>query len=148
MQSGDIDDNDKNRTLKELDREMFLDNIKDGVGDSDFIKYSNSIIEGYVYKKGDFDDDDSNVYPGQKKFFDRPSKGKKIWDYNCDGKIEHQFTQRGRCKGGTANPQGWQNNIPDCGNSAKWLIDCDRKISFPATFRNVEETIIKRQACR
>jgi hypothetical protein len=40
---------------------------------------------GYVADNTDCDDGDANVHPGQTAFFGDPSKGKGIFDYNCDG---------------------------------------------------------------
>lgn len=147
--SEDIDDDNKNRNIEALEKTWYLDADKDGFGDESKPIKSIPQPENNVLKIGDFDDGDSNVFPGQTKFFNTPSKSKKIWDYNCDGKIEHQYTQAGRCDDGRANPQGWLGPPPNCGQVKTWLKDCDRKLrGFPPKLEIRHETEPRKQACR
>ena len=94
----------------------------------------------------DCNDGDGRVYPGQIEWFDVPNTAGN-YDYDCDGEDTQELTTRGSCvsdRCGDANP-GWKDEVPACGDSAKWLIDCDLKLLAGGC---IMEAADRRQKCR
>lgn len=143
----DIDDNDKNRNIQALERDWYEDEDADGFGNLESIRRGIKKPDGYAIQAGDLDDGDENVFPGQALFFATPSRTKGVWDYNCDGISEYQYNQLGLCGEGIASPQGWDPNVPQCGQSMTWLSDCDRKVRG-FSLKTIKEYTSKIQSCR
>lgn len=81
----------------------------------------------------DCDDDDTDVFPGQRAFFttsrcDRPGAAPGIlcWDYDCDGQETLQWPRAAACTRGLGcSDEGWGLldglNVPRCGESGDWV---------------------------
>lgn len=98
----------------------------DGYGQDSVMAESCLQPSGYVDKKGDCDDTDTNVKPGQTAWFTQKSKGG-IWDYNCDGIDNKRWVQKDACTHtqsacGPSN-EGWEAVVPSCGQTGDWS-DC------------------------
>ncbi|MEC7984010.1 MAG: putative metal-binding motif-containing protein [Myxococcota bacterium] len=67
-------------------------------------------------------DQNSSANPDQTDFFE-VDRGDSSFDYNCDGQEEGLINQ---IYGGTITncSEGWQNSIPDCGNTGLWQASC------------------------
>jgi hypothetical protein len=120
----------------------YRDQDGDGVGGNDVRKDFVAPV-GYVEVTGDCLDRDSDVFPGQKAWFDTPNRAGH-YDYNCDDQETPESTEIGSCRdNGTAN-QGWLGHVPSCGATQRWLVDCDR-IVFTGT---IQESDTRRQKCK
>ena len=114
----------------------------DGYGDAGFTKRSLAKIEGYVLNGADCFDENKDAYPGQPKHFIK-HRGDGSFDYDCNGVSEKETTTQGKCNGGYADPQGWEDKPPECGKIGRWLNDCDRK-----PFGTEKEFQDRKMACR
>lgn len=145
-----IEERIKYRQSSGDDKCMYIDNDKDGYGDSNSeckgIPANNlAQFPNYVENNRDCYDGNANVHPGQTQFFTDPrgDGGTLQYDYNCDGTVELQHPNNGRCQGGTA-VNGWDGRIPQPGETGQWLADCDRK---PGS-GEVMERVAKKQGGR
>jgi hypothetical protein len=74
----------------------------------------------------DCDDHDSDVKPGQTKYFEDPMPGSTSFDYNCDGKIETDPSEpllscASLAGIGCPTDQGFIDpELPSCGNTGNW----------------------------
>lgn len=129
----------------------FQDSDGDGFGSITSFVHAVSQPKGYVKNASDCCDEDANVFPGQTAFFSQPNECGNF-DYDCSGATEYKFPQiQGDCDWGEifesgsakADPQGWVSTIPQCGESADWLLDCDRPLG-----RRTRETETRTQRCK
>ena len=123
--------NDISTIVAELNKEptevFYRDQDGDGIGGSD-IRYDFVRPTGYAAESGDCLDQDGNVFPGQENWFDVPNRAGD-YDYNCDGEETPKELAVGACTSircASAN-QGWDASIPACGESERWLVDCELK---------------------
>ena len=71
------------------------------------------------------------------------------YDWNCNGTNDLETNYTGECSGVTfsgcnADPEGWVDEIPSCGDSAEWIFDC----SYDPPFSCDPDTGYQTQACR
>lgn len=88
---------------------------------------------GYVERAGDCYDNNTRARPGQNEWF-VADRGDGSFDYNCNGRQERRWTQRGRCSedNRSATPEGWwEMDPPAPGQEGEWLNDCDA--TWPST---------------
>lgn len=143
----DPDDNDRYNVMGA--KLWFRDFDSDGFGDPNETKYGISQPTGYVENSKDCFDRNGDARPGQLSWF-KTHRGDGSWDYDCNNTGEKRTIQIGHCNAGCheAVPQGWWgSNIPECGQEASWLKDCDFRVSV----RNPgceKETVSKIQECR
>ena len=116
-----------NELRKEPTQEFFRDLDGDGVGGSD-VRFDFVKAAGYSEVSGDCLDLDDTVFPGQTNWFDAPDMDGRF-DFNCDGKETLEITILGECSSircESAN-QGWDGRVPLCGESERWIVDCELK---------------------
>ncbi len=132
-------------------RTFYLDQDRDGYGDDTKQVRACHPPEGYVEKRGDCDDMDRRVFPGQKSFFSIPTKGGSF-DFDCDGKASVRLINRAFCKEkedhtGCTLSSGWDikhgTKIPRCGQPQKWAWnECRAEIISDST---VSATALKEE---
>ena len=125
---------------------FYRDRDGDGYGtDDDEAHLASAPPPGFVNYAGDCADNDSDVFPGQGRWFTRVSS-QCDYDFDCDGVETMQFITGGSCRGscGAAN-EGWLGRVPACGQDGRWLNDCDFK---PFRGGCIQETQNRHQACR
>ena len=82
-------------------------------------------------KDGDCYDDNDLVWPGQSGWFTK-DRGDGSFDYDCSNSTEMKYTKTGGgCGGwpGCSTKKGWDNLLPNCGQQASWVNDCDTKLT-------------------
>lgn len=104
------------------------DSDGDGYGDSRSSVRRPWQPDGYVRDSSDCYDQHAAAHPGATGFH-HEDRGDGSFDYDCNGASEREHTSSGECSNGTAKP-GWTGTTPECGNSASWLYDCDRKVEL------------------
>jgi hypothetical protein len=106
-------------------------------GDADGDKYTSCA--------GDCDDLDASAHPGQTSYFTVASKGKKTWDYSCDGTDEKEVPDLENCvrSGSVCTGHGWQGSIAACGASGTYVL-CKTSGSSGCS----HETSQRTQGCR
>jgi hypothetical protein len=99
--------------------------------------------DGFSPADGDCDDTDEDVFPGQTLFFDSPSNSGSF-DYNCDNFAEPQSIDEFDCPEVDCLlvQEGWMDGVPDCGNDARWGVDCVMDSGCTTSFD------YRRMACR
>ncbi len=78
---------------------------------------------------GDCYDLNPDAKPGQAAWF-TVNRGDGSFDYDCDNTSLMKWTKGGGDCGswpGCSNKEGWDNNIPNCGQIASYVYDCDTK---------------------
>jgi hypothetical protein len=91
--------------------------------------------DSYTTCNGDCNDNDPLVNPDQNQFQTTASNGS--FDYNCDGTVEKQYPDLADCQvsGGTCVGDGWDSQVPDCGDSGsfascyKKAASCDKNLT-------------------
>ena len=121
----------------------YQDNDQDEFGNPEVSKISLWRPPGFVRNGNDCYDSNSEARPNAERYF-ATHRGDGSFDYDCSGTSTQEQTVVGSCSNGTAN-EGWDGEVPPCGKTGKWLVDCDRK---PLQFRTVRETKNKVQNCR
>lgn len=111
-------------------------------------------FDGFT-RADDCDDNDSNVKPSQTAFFRDRSRGG-TFDYNCDGTIEFQRSQKSSCVtstcGGPFNSHtcsrisesGWK-SVPGCGVFGTWQTESGLFSSGSCSSRGGQSQV---QSCR
>jgi hypothetical protein len=115
---------------------------------------------------GDCNDDDADVYPGQRAWFDQPhvlADGSTSYDYDCDGGETQRWVDAYTCMpedSGMApgiplyycptHDNGWARQRPArCGQTADWRTGCQ---TFPVTSTDgiclPQNTVSRTQMCR
>lgn len=121
----------------------YEDTDGDGYGNSELSIAGMWQPSGYVANHQDCYDKNADARPGTESFFEK-DRGDRSFDYDCNGTADAKHTGSGSCSNGTAN-QGWEGSIPKCGESGRWLVDCDRKLLELRTVREWQPRI---QECR
>ena len=123
----------------------YADKDGDGFGNPDVSKKWISQPVGFVRNANDCYDNNEKAKPGAERYFGR-HRGDGSFDYNCDGTSTKAQSATGSCSGGTAN-QGWNGGVPACGQTGRWLDDCDRRLRS-LRLVTVRETSPRLQKCR
>lgn len=113
-------------------RAFYPDRDRDGFGSASAVMAVSAPV-GHVDNNGDCYDGNANAFPGQTKWFAQ-DRGDGSFDYNCNGRVERRWTQRGRCSEDdkSAAPEGWwEMDPPAPGQEGEWLNDCDA--TWPST---------------
>ena len=123
----------------------YRDQDGDGYGSVD-VRYDFVKPPGYSRVSGDCLDTDSNVFPRQTDWFDRPNAAGGF-DYNCDGEDTPEKTEVGDCKNIRCGDQngGWDEIVPLCGKSRRWLVNCSFKLLKGGCIKDYDT---RRQKCR
>lgn len=126
----------------------YADKDGDGFGDPNASESSIWKPSGFVRNAEDCYDGNPNARPGEQRYFGK-HRGDGNFDYNCDGTSTRTQSAMGSCSDGTAN-QGWDGRVPACGETGRWLWDCDRKVrvEVPPKIEIVRETRPELQKCR
>ncbi len=98
---------------------LYRDVDGDGVGASTSPVVACTAPAGYVVEKGDCDDADADVHPGQTAYFLTPSKGEKSFDYDCDGHVSKRWPSKIKCSQ-SCSGEGWVGAAPACGKKDLW----------------------------
>ncbi len=99
------------------------------------------VEKGNVTRGDDCCDEDVNARPFQAVYFSTPNRCGD-YDYNCSGREQRRWGSRGDCGFLCITDEGWENTIPDCGQTAEWLYNCTLGFSCG------RETVTRRQQCR
>ena len=101
--------------------------------------------EGHVAERGDCDDADALAYPGQQRWFSRPTRGRGHYDYDCDGLVRLEVPALIRCDQalGRCGGLGWMTGVPGCGEHGA-LTRCAATATRCAT----TQPLYEQQRCR
>jgi len=75
------------------------------------------------------------------------------FDWDCDGNETKSLTEMGDCGWGlsldscSAEPEGWESSIPDCGEEEDWIRNCEVTYSWGIPSCNREVTTPETQPC-
>ena len=95
--------------------------------------------DGYVENSDDCYDGNKDARPGQTSFFGK-DRGDGSFDYDCNDVAEKAQIVMGSCDNGTAT-EGWEGHVPEPGETGRWLVDCDRRLTgFPPRLKTIRET--------
>lgn len=105
--------------------------------------------DGYVKNNGDCYDGNKDAHPGQSGFF-AAHRGDGSFDYDCNKQAQQITIDKGACNNGKASPQGWEDTPPECGDTGRWLHDCDRKLvaKIPPKWETIKEFQDRVMKCR
>ena len=123
----------------------YEDSDEDGFGNPRVSKTSLWQPTGFVRNDQDCYDGNSEANPNAESYYDA-HRGDDSFDYDCSGTSTKEQLNAGSCSNGTAN-QGWNGEVPACGQSGQWLVDCDRKFRG-FKIETVRETETRVQKCR
>ena len=123
----------------------YADEDGDGFGDPQVSTRSIWQPSSFVRNAGDCYDSNQNARPGVESYFGN-HRGDGSFDYDCDGTSAREQSATGSCSNGTAN-QGWDGEVPACGEKGRWLVDCDRKVRL-LRIEIVRESNSRIQKCR
>jgi hypothetical protein len=111
----------------------YLDLDRDGYGDKKKPMRASVQPPGHVANALDCYDANPEAHPGQTQFFSQ-HRGDGSFDFDCDGhSTRREEVASAGCREVTivgiptrcwADP-GWIGSVPDCGQQAKWLAECD-----------------------
>ncbi len=112
----------------------YPDRDGDTWGDSTSVMTAVTCPVGTVTRGGDCDDADPQVHPEETAFFSVPYPTTGTvgsgFDYDCSGTNDLRWPSLVHCSlvGSSCSGGGWQNAVPGCGVSGKW-IRCNTLIS-------------------
>jgi hypothetical protein len=126
---------------------FFLDSDKDTFGDPVALKLACTAPAGHVEDNTDCDDQNSEVHPGQTKFFTKPTRDQGGFDYNCDQKDEREYPGTEYCildtLSGNCDGAGWIALVPPCGQQGIFML-CVKNGAICQTDQQMQKV----QACR
>lgn len=111
----------------------YRDADRDGFGDKKSSQRSSRPPPGHVANSLDCYDQNPEARPGQTRYFAQ-HRGDGSYDYDCDGKAgKQEEIVSGGCEEITLlgipthcwADVGWQGQVPECGQKARWLADCE-----------------------
>ncbi len=122
----------------------YLDNDKDGYGDSNKTKQACNPPVGYTAQIGDCDDNNKDVHPGQTKYF-LTKRSNRSYDYDCNHKNDKEYPSSGRCSHDCkkVSRKGFTLWVPGCGGYGALLNRCSKGIIGCRT-----DTSWTRQKCK
>ena len=101
--------------------------------DDNYGKSSTPIIEcyecpdGYVTNNNDCFDGNADAFPGS-LVWGAVDRGDGSFDYNCDYMEINRWEENSICSnavgGECLGQDGWENEIPNCGNTSNWNASC------------------------
>lgn len=140
------------RSLPCAEPAWFEDGDGDGYGNAKVRVHKPAQPQGFVANALDCFDQNADAHPGQTKHFAR-HRGDGSYDYDCDGRDSLQKDLlAGGCRVITRfgipircwAEIGWQNKLPQCGETGRWLADCQ----IGGFSCDEPEERLERQACR
>ena len=139
-------DNDCDGTVDEPDAvgcaTWWLDADSDGYGSDTTACLCGPSGDYTADNNDDCLDTDPEVNPGHTDF-EVSASVDGVWDWDCNGVIEQQWTDVGRCEGTLfcEVTVGWLDAIPACGTLHSWVVGCSGGTCS-------ESSVSRTQACR
>ena len=125
---------------------FYPDRDGDGYGVSGQTVSACAAPQGYAGNRDDCYDSNADAHPGQTAFFDQ-DRGDGSFDYDCNRSEDEQYTAAYQCFPGCFySADGWDGNVPACGDSGNLATGCVFASSYP--YCDSTATTSTKQSCR